>query len=213
MIRNEIIHNPVTGETLYVLESTDEVFRFEFEIDPGCEIAAEHVHPELEQTIRVVEGELRCRMEGVERTLTAGESVVVPAGTAHFQWNPTNTTTRAIEEYRPAGDAHNFFRVAFGLARDGHTDRKGVPKPLIGAALLSEFDGFVRPTSIYLRILFRVLGPVSRLLGYDCTIAKYLARFEKQDTQVWVRDLLEWWYPSTAVCDPEHRTAEEAFWR
>ena len=32
---NERIHNPITGETLYVLESNDEVFRFEFEIEPG----------------------------------------------------------------------------------------------------------------------------------------------------------------------------------
>ena len=208
-MHNETIHNPVTGETLYVLESTEECFRFEYEIEPGAEIAAEHVHPNLEQRIQVVEGSLGCRIDGVERTLQAGQYAIVPPGAAHFQWNPTNTPTRAIEEYRPAGDAHNFFRVAFALARDGHTNRKGVPKPLIGAALLSEFKGFVRPTSVYLRILFTVLGPVSRLLGYHETICGYLTRFERHDTARIVRAESTWWSSLNARCD---HAAEEAFW-
>src|SRR5688572_14924688 len=174
-MQNETIYNPVTGERLYVLESTEEVFRFEYAIEPGAEIAAEHVHPNVERRIHVVEGTLGCRIDGVERMLRAGESATIPAGAAHFQWNPTDAPTRATEEYRPAGEAHDFFRVAFALARDGHTDRKGVPAPLIGAALLSEFKGFVRPTSMYLRVLFAVAGPVSKLLGRDRVIHKYLA--------------------------------------
>ena len=180
-MQNEIIHNPVTGETLHVLESNENVFRFEYVIEPGCEIAAEHIHPNLEQRIQVVDGTLCCRVGGRELRLQSGESAVVPRGTAHFQWNPTNTETRAIEEYRPAGKAHSFFRVAFALASDGHTNKKGVPKPLIGAALLSEFDGFVRPTSAYLRILFAALRPFSFVLGYRRAIRTYIARFEQGD--------------------------------
>lgn len=177
----ETIHNPVTGETLYVLESSKDVFRFEFAIEPGCEIAAEHFHPNQEQRISVIEGTLGCRIDGIEQMLRAGESAIVPPGSSHFQWNPSDKETRAIEEHRPAGKAHNFFRVAFALARDGHTDDKGIAKPLIGAALLSELRGFVRPTSMRLKILFGLLGPLSRLLGYRRVIRKYIEQFERDD--------------------------------
>lgn len=180
-MQTEIIHNPITGETLYVLESSEEVFRFEYAIKPGGEIAAEHIHPDHEQRVSVVEGMLRCRVGTLEHRLRAGESAVIPPGVAHFQSNPTDLESRAIEEYRPAGRSHDFFRVAFALARDGHTDANGLAKPLIGAALLAEFAGFVRPTSPYLRFLFLVLGPVSKLLGHRRVIRKYIERFERED--------------------------------
>ena len=182
-MNNEKIHNPVTGETLYVLESNEEVFRFEFSIEPGCEIAAEHVHPAQEQQIHVIEGELLIRVDGVEQVLRPGQTAVVPAGVPHFQANRTDRPARAIEEHRPAGKAHDFFRVAFALARDGRTDGAGVPKPLIGAALMSEFSGFVQPTSMWLRFLFAVLGPISGLLGYRRLIRQYIFEGEKADFQ------------------------------
>ncbi len=177
----ETISNPVTGETLYVLESNAEVFRIEFAIEPHCEIAAEHFHPNQEQRIYVIQGTLGCRVNGVDRLLSEGESATIPAGTSHSQWNPTGREARAIEELRPAGEAHNFFRVAFALARDGRTDAKGVPKPLIGAALLAELSGFVRPSSLRLRILFALLGPLSGLLGHRRVIRRYIERFEQEE--------------------------------
>ena len=182
-MNNEKIHNPATGETLYVLESNEKVFRFEFAIEPGCEIAAEHVHPTQEQQIHVIEGELMVRVNGADQILKPGQTAVIPAGVPHFQANRTDRPVRAIEEHRPAGKAHDFFRVAFALAREGLTDDAGVPKPLIGAALMSEFNGFVRPTSVWLRFLFAVLGPISGLLGYRRIIRRYLFEGEKADIQ------------------------------
>ncbi len=180
---NETIHNPVTGETLYVLASTEKIFQFEYSIRPGSSIAAEHLHPFQEQTVYVLEGKLGCRINGSDHVLSSGEWVKIPAGTRHFQWNPTHTEARAIEEIRPAGRAHNMFRVAFALARDGKTDSKGVPKPLIGAALVAEFKDVVRPTAISLRILFGLLGPISYLLGYRRIIRKYIEEFEADDLE------------------------------
>lgn len=182
-MNKETIHNPVTGETLYVLESTTEVFCIEYTIDPGSSIAAEHIHPFQEQTVYVIQGELGCRVNGVDSVLRVGDSAKIPAGTPHFQWNPTDTEARAIEEIRPAGRIHNLFRVAFTLAREGKTNRKGVPKPLIGAALVAEFRDVARPTAIGLRLLFDMLGPISYLLGYRRIIREYIAKFEANDLE------------------------------
>lgn len=178
---NEAINNPITGETLYILESNEDVFRIEFEIEPRSSIAAEHVHPYQQQTIYVVEGALGCRIDGKKRVLGVGESVTIPAGVSHSQWNPTNRHARAIEEIRPAGRIHTMFRVGFALASEGKTNAKGVPKPLIGAAFVSEFKDVVHPTSLGLRLMFGALGPLSRLLGYRQAIREYIERFEQED--------------------------------
>lgn len=180
-IEQETIHNPVTGETLLVLESTEEVFRMGFTIDPHSYIASEHIHPFQQQSVRVTKGELHCRIDGVTSVLRPGDSATVPPGASHFQWNPTDTEMRAIEEYRPAGRIHNLFRVLFMLAREGKTNRKGVPKPLIGAAFMAEFKDTARVSSPYLRLLFGMLAPLSRLLGYQRTIQGYIEKFETAD--------------------------------
>jgi quercetin dioxygenase-like cupin family protein len=180
-VEQETIYNPVTGEKLLVLESNEEVFRMGFTIDPYSEIAGEHIHPFQQQSVTVTKGELHCRIDGVTSVLRAGDSATVPAGGRHFQWNPTDTEAQAIEEYRPAGQIHNLFRVLFMLAQEGKTNRKGVPNPLIGAALMAEFKDTVRVSSPYLRLLFGALAPASNLLGYRETIRGYIRRFEKRD--------------------------------
>ena len=178
---NELIHNPVTGETLRVLESNEDVFRVEFAIKPGGEIAGEHLHPFQDQAIFVLEGKLGVRIGETNYILSAGAAKVIPAGTRHFQWNEHDGETRAVEQFRPAGRAHDMFRVAFALAADGQTDAKGVLKPLIGAAFVSEFKDVVRPTSIGLRLIFGTLGPLSQLLGYRRIIRQYVYRFEREE--------------------------------
>ena len=180
-IEKETIYNPITGEKLLVLESTEEVFRMGFTIDPHSEIAGEHIHPFQQQTVVVTAGELHCRIDGINHVLRTGDSATVPAGGRHFQSNPTSAEARAIEEYRPAGRIHNMFRVLFTLAQEGKTNRKGVPHPLIGAAFIAEFKDTVRVSSFGLRLLFGLLAPVSRLLGYRRTIRGYIEKFESAD--------------------------------
>lgn len=168
----------MSGEKLVVLESSAEVFKVEFSIDPRSEIAGEHLHPFQQQKIFVTSGELHCRINGVNHILFAGDTATIPAGAHHFQSNPTDVPARAIEEHRPAGRIHSFFRVLFALAQEGKTNRRGIPKPLIGAAFVAEFKDTARASSVGLRILFGALAPISRLLGYRRTIRRYVERFE-----------------------------------
>lgn len=200
---SEAINNPITGETLYVLESNEDVFRMEFSIEPRGSIAAEHCHPHQQQTIYVVDGALGCRIDGKTRVLGVGESVTIPAGVSHSQWNPTDRHATAIEEIRPAGRIHTMFRVGFALANDGKTNAKGVPRPLIGAAFVEEFKDVVRPTSVALRLLFGALGPLSRLLGLRQVIREYIERFELEDMDR--TPVIP--FSETAAADPEYSTS------
>jgi quercetin dioxygenase-like cupin family protein len=169
----EVISNPVTGEVIRVLESTPELFRMEFVLLPHGTVAGAHQHP-VQQTIAARVGTLHATVEGTKHTLKPGEAVVIEPGQTHDQSNPSDTEVWAIEEYRPAARMHDFFRVLFGMARDGLTDKKGVPRPLLAAALFEEFSDSVRPGQRFLRTLLTALRPLARLAGSHRVVQAYL---------------------------------------
>jgi quercetin dioxygenase-like cupin family protein len=173
-MNEEILENPVTGESMQILESTAETFKVQYALRPHGEIPGEHFHPHKEQIVSILSGEMHLRINGVHRTIRAGESATVPAGARHFQWNPCDSEAVAIEEIRPAGRIHEFFKVLFGLARDGRTDATGHPSPLLSAALFSEFKDSILPAPLALRLLFGVLAPLASVLGYRRQLEKYL---------------------------------------
>lgn len=172
-MNEEILENPVTGESMKVLESTQETFKFQYTLKPHARIAGVHFHPNQEQVNSVVSGELHLKVNGVHHIVRAGESLTVPAGAHHFQWNPNNFETVVIEAYHPAGHLHDFFRVLFGLAKDGKTNSKGYPPIFIAAAMVTEFKDSILPAPLALRFLIRLLSPVALALGYARMLDKY----------------------------------------
>ena len=170
----EVITNPITGEVIRVLESTPELFRFEFVLLPHKPGAAPHQHPYQQQTIAARSGTLHCSVEGTKHVLAPGQAVIIEAGQTHDQWNPADSEVWAIEEFRPAARMHDFFRVLFGMARDGLTDDKGVPRPLLASALFEEFSDSLRPGQRLLRMLLAALRPLARLAGSHRVVQAYL---------------------------------------
>jgi len=170
----EIIENPVTGESIKVLESTAETFKFQYSLRPHACIAGAHFHPNKVQSFSVLSGELCLQANGVHQIVRAGESVKLPVGAHHFQWNASDNEVIAIEEIHPAGCMHDFFRVLFGLAKDGKTNAKGYPSPLVAAALVSEFRDSILPAPIGLRLLFSALAPIASIFGYRRVFTKYM---------------------------------------
>jgi quercetin dioxygenase-like cupin family protein len=166
----EILDNPVTGESMRILESTAQVFKAQYSLRPHGEIP----HPRKEQRISILSGEMHLRINGEHKVLRAGESATLPLGANHFQWNPCDSEVVVVEEVRPAGRIHDFFKVLFGLARDGKTDQNGFPSPVLAAALFSEFKDTILPSPLGSRILIGVLGPVALALGYRSEVEKYL---------------------------------------
>ena len=81
----DIIENPVTGERITFLKTTQEtsgeLLRFEYVLPPGFTIP-EHFHPHQEERHEVLSGTLRGCVGGQERDYSEGERVVGPAGRA-----------------------------------------------------------------------------------------------------------------------------------
>ncbi|MFN8601488.1 MAG: cupin domain-containing protein [Candidatus Binatia bacterium] len=170
----EVLENPVTGERLQILESTPERFKVKYSLAPHGEIPGAHFHPGKEQQVTVLSGEMHLLIAGGHRVVRAGESALVPLGAHHFQWNPCEAEVVAIEEVFPAGRLHEFFSVLFRLARDGRTDARGLPPPLLASVLFAEFRDTIRQASFGARLTLDALVPLATVLGYRRLLERYL---------------------------------------
>ncbi len=144
-----MIENPVTGERIEFLrtaaETGGELLELEDIWTRRGHRTREHVHPGMEERFEVLEGTAAFRVAGEERTATAGEAVVVPAGTPHLAWNPTDDPVRLRVQFRPALRWQAVVERLFALAAEGRVDERGVPEPAELTRLLREFPDELAP--------------------------------------------------------------------
>jgi len=180
----DVIENPVTGERITFLKTTQEtngeLLRFEWVLPPGFTIP-EHFHPHQEERHEVLSGTLRGRVGGQERDYAAGERVIGPAGVPHAWRNPSSEEElRFVSELRPPLVFETIMETSFGLARDGKTTKQGIPKnPLQVAVLVDEMRGMFYSSRAPVAVqeafltLFAVVASVGRLLGYKARYPEY----------------------------------------
>lgn len=180
----EVYENPVTGERAIVRLGTEDsggkLTIADLYVRPGGAVAGEHLHPSIEEVFTVVRGRVGFRVAGRENAAGAGRRLVVPPGVVHDWWNAGDEEAHVIVELRGERVVLEGFEtmlsILFGLARDGKTDAKGRPNLLQAALFAREFDGvirFTRPPRVVQKVLFGVLAPVARLLGYRAVYPEY----------------------------------------
>ena len=80
-----------------------------------------HAHPTAEESYAVTAGELEVYIDGVWRTLKAGESATVPAGVPHTLRNSSDAEVRLVNTHKPAMDFERFFRRLHAMIAAGQT--------------------------------------------------------------------------------------------
>jgi mannose-6-phosphate isomerase-like protein (cupin superfamily) len=118
----EWIEYTVTGQ-----ESNGEAVRFNWRSMPGGEIT-EHLHPHQEERFSITSGEAHFTLDGVERVVGPGATLVVPAGVRHAERNPGPGEIRGVVELRPALRTKEMHEAFAGLVADGRTTSRGAPK-------------------------------------------------------------------------------------
>ena len=93
-------------------------------------------------------GSIRVRVDGVERALSAGETIEVRRGAVHQIWNAEAEPARVLWRTAPGGRTAQWFRAIDRLHREGRVGGDGMPGPLAFGVLLSEY-----------RDVFRLAGP------------------------------------------------------
>jgi quercetin dioxygenase-like cupin family protein len=179
----DVYENPVTGERAVVRVGTDEtggeLLVVDLYVRPGGAVIGEHHHPAVEERFTALRGQISFRVAGQAGVAEPGRTLLVPGGVSHSWWNASPEEAVVRIEVRPAARFEAMIVNAFGLAQDGRVDRRGMPGLLQLALFAREFDDVMRFTSPprwAQRILFGLLAPLARLLGYRGSYPEYLAR-------------------------------------
>jgi quercetin dioxygenase-like cupin family protein len=168
---DDLVSDPVFRTRYRFNRTTDPdgttVQHVEMWVDPRGGVTA-HVHPTMEERFTVIGG--TCEFLGGRRwrAASAGETVVVPAGTRHAFRNRSDAVTHVSCEARPPETLQAFLEDVAGLSRAGKLSRFGVPKPsglLESAVLAGHYAdmvelGFPLPPVAVQRVL---LAPLARI--------------------------------------------------
>ncbi|CAM4502103.1 cupin domain-containing protein [Paenibacillus typhae] len=171
MNNNDVIENLLTGERLTVIESAgngSDDFIYEYACLPRTPTAPEHLHPIAEESFEVVQGVMTCRINGIERTFTAGEKAIIPPGTPHTGWNSGTGELILRAKISPGMNFEQYYRTIFYLSKQNKTNEHGVPGLLHLAAISFNMKNQTfYPKYIFLQKLYiNLAGPVGNWLGY-----------------------------------------------
>jgi len=141
------ITNRSTGERIEFLHDERDLVRFSWRSEPGGEVT-DHVHPAQEERFSIRAGEAHFLVDGVERVVAAGESIVVPVGARHSESNHGSVAVEGVVELRPALASRQMHEAFAGLASEGKTTARGAPRnPLQLGATAWRFRHETRVTS------------------------------------------------------------------
>ena len=181
MRAGEIYENRVQGDRFVVREGSEDTggerLVGDLYIRPGGAVAGKHVHAYLTERFEVLEGTVRFHLDGHDEVARPGQRVEVPPGAVHDWWNVGADDAHVLVDVRPAERFELMIQNLYGLANDGKSDARGVPKLLPLALFAREFrrEGeFVKPPRIVQRVLFALLAPLARARGYKAIEPAYL---------------------------------------
>lgn len=85
-----------------ILETTERTQTATLNLPPGSVTSERpNTHPQSDQTVLLLEGELMAEVDGERATIRRGESLIIPAGVPHRFCNESPALARAFTVYAP----------------------------------------------------------------------------------------------------------------
>jgi quercetin dioxygenase-like cupin family protein len=138
----------------------------------GARVVGEHRHPALVEKFTVLEGELTVKRNRQTSILHQGKTAIIERDVWHDWWNASDRHARVRVEITPGERFVHMIETFYGLARLGHTDRKGMPSALQLALSAREFSDvivFRSPPRAVQHAIFGAVAPIARWRGYRAT--------------------------------------------
>jgi quercetin dioxygenase-like cupin family protein len=179
----EVYENPATGIRAVIQVGTGETDGEQLVVDlyaRKCGAGSVlHLHPVIYERLTIVSGRVGLALNGVISIAEVGSTIEIPPGQAHRWWNAGIYEAQVRMAIQPAARFEDFMRNCIGLAQDGKTDPTGMPNLLQLTLLAREFNDvirFLKPSRFVQRVVFPLLIPLARLLGYKGSYSAYLSR-------------------------------------
>jgi quercetin dioxygenase-like cupin family protein len=176
------VHSPVQRDAATFVETAAESggrrTLLEIELAPGGGNAP-HRHLTYAERFVCLDGELTVRVDGLLHVLQPGDEAVAAIGAVHCFANDTSEPVRFHVELAPG---HRGFeqalQIGYGLAEDGATNAKGMPKNLVYAAVLLDMSemSLAGPTRALLPLL-RVLARWGRRRATDAKLVERYVQY------------------------------------
>jgi quercetin dioxygenase-like cupin family protein len=173
-----IIEDPVLRQRYSFTRTSDEqgeVLRIETWVDHGGGVTP-HIHPGMEERFEVLGGNPSFLAGRKWSEASAGDVVVVPAGTRHAYRNDGDELAHIVCHARPPSTLQEFLEDATILSRSGKMTRSALPKSpsaLLQAALMARHyrDMIVllfppAPPQFVQRLLFPPLARLAERRGH-----------------------------------------------
>jgi len=176
------IVNPIQQDSVTFLktaaETQGEYTLVEVELAAGGGVGI-HYHKTYSEKFDCLEGTLGVQAGKVIHQLRPGESVTAEPRVSHRFFNSSSSMTRFRVELRPGSRGfEQALQVGYGLARDGQTTKKGMPKSALALAWLFEESESNLPgwRSIF-EFILRWQAAKARRIGLDKTLIGKYVRF------------------------------------
>ena len=150
----------------------------ELVLEPHAPGPPEHIHTSLPENFIVAEGTLSLLVNGENKLLRPGESFLVTPGTPHKPFNETDSRVVVRGPLTPEYAIPELFTVfltqAYGFFDESESNNQ-LPKALFQMSRFSpRYELWLaRPPVLAQRVVFFVIGPTARLLGYRSYYERY----------------------------------------
>jgi mannose-6-phosphate isomerase-like protein (cupin superfamily) len=167
-----ILENPAYKDKVTVLKTSDETngeySLGQLEIYPGGGNGL-HIHTAFTETFTAIKGTLGVVLRGKKIYLTPGESLTIPLQTPHYFFNDNKETVVCNIKLQPGHPGfEKGIAIAYGLAGEGRSSKKGVPKSVTHLALIMMITD-THPAGVLglLKPVFRRLANRARRKGVE----------------------------------------------
>jgi quercetin dioxygenase-like cupin family protein len=168
-----VIENPVSGERIVIRASGEQtdgrLLSFDLYLPGGRHVPAGHVHPEQVERFTLLSGRLCFRMGGLKwrrMVLTQpGQTITIPAGTAHWFGNPGTAVAHARVDVEPALQMEALLVASEGLAASG-SGWAPLARVIGLVLLLLQFEREIAVPHLPRRLVSIALGPIARLVRH-----------------------------------------------
>jgi len=167
-----ILENPLYKDKATIVKTSQETGGAyslgELEIAPGGGNGL-HKHSAFTETFTALKGKLGVMYGKKKLFLNPGESLTIPLNTPHYFFNSGTESITCQVKLQPGHEGfEKGIAIAYGLAVDGRTNKKGVPKSFTHLSLVVILTDTIPSGVLGLMMpLFRIFAKQARSKGIE----------------------------------------------